>query len=83
MEWKSMGMEWKSKVFFVGKDGVRVLKENLTFDWLERQGKGYLIDAVFAGKFSALTAWASALDTRSLADRLAAWDASRAAFRTL
>lgn len=66
--------EWQSKIFFVGKDGVRVLKENMTFDWLERQGKDYLIEAVFAGKFSALTAWSSALDTRSLADRLAAWE---------
>lgn len=55
---------------------------NLTHEWLEFKGKVYLSNAVLSGGISYLTALQSAIDPRSLSQRLFDWDRERSLVKT-
>lgn len=50
---------------------------NLTHEWLGLRGKAYLANSVLSGGISYLTALQSAIDPRSLSQRLSDWDRER------
>lgn len=50
---------------------------NMTAAWLVNRGKTYLANAALRGVISYLTALQSAIDPRSLSQRLSDWDRER------
>lgn len=72
---------WEETISVSWPRPTKSLAPNETLDWLVATGRQYLASAAQRGDIAVMTAFRSALDRRPLGERVAAWDAARAAFK--